>query len=416
MRILYLVHQFFPKHYYGTERLTLNLAQQMQRLGHYPVVMSYEREMDGDGWIPLHKSIFIKKYSYQGIPVISLTSASSLKPHEIFSRDIEEAVEELHLRIDIVHVTHPMWLASVARSCRNQGTPLVLTLTDTWLLCPRALIDRNYRTCKGPLAGGGCTSNCAFDSPGTVLARYREATSFLDLADRIATASHFTADTFAKNGWKRMIRIVPHAIDYRFVRPIDSSPHDVVNFTYIGSISFHKGLHVLVKALRKAPQENLRLMVYGSIREIPAYAKEILEIARGDSRISFLGEFGMESTPRIMKDTSLLVVPSVYPDNYPLVILTALAYRIPVIGSRIGGIPEIIQNGVNGFLFEPGNADELASIISSIAEEPEIIQRLNGNIQSPRRVEEEALDYENLYTDLVRQSPCRSSAGEAQAH
>jgi glycosyltransferase involved in cell wall biosynthesis len=116
----------------------------------------------------------------------------------------------------------------------------------------------------------------------------------------------------------------------------------------------------------------------------------------------------MESIPRIMKDTSLLVVPSVYPDNYPLVTLIALAYRTPVIGSRIGGIPEIIQSGVNGFLFEPGNADELASLINDIAEEPEIIQRLSENIQSPRRLEEEALDYENLYTELVRQTPCRA--------
>ena len=408
MRILYIVHQFFPKHYYGTERFTLSLAQQMQRLGHYPIVMTYEREADGDGWSPLQKSVFVKKYSYQGIPVISLRSTSSSKEYEIFSKDIEGVVEKLQLGIDLVHVTHPMWLASVARDCKRQGTPLLLTLTDTWLLCPRGLIDRNYRTCKGPLAGGGCVSNCAFDSPATMLARYREATSLLDLADSIATSSHFTADTFAKNGCNHSMHIVPHSIDYRFVKSVQRSPHDVLSLTYIGSIGFHKGLHVLVKALKKAPQSNLRLTVYGSLREYPTYASEILDIAGGDNRIRFLEEFGMESISKIMEDTSLLVVPSVYPDNYPLVILAALAYRVPVIGSRIGGIPEMIQNGVNGFLFQPGNTDELVSITTKIAREPEIVQTLSEHIQSPRRLEEEAFDYENIYTELTQQISTRT--------
>jgi glycosyltransferase involved in cell wall biosynthesis len=78
-----------------------------------------------------------------------------------------------------------------------------------------------------------------------------------------------------------------------------------------------------------------------------------------------------------------------------------LAYRVPVIGSRIGGIPEIIDHGVNGLLFQPGNSDELASVIEGVAKEPEIIQRLAENIVTPRRTEEEALDYENIYMKLT---------------
>jgi glycosyltransferase involved in cell wall biosynthesis len=404
MRILYVVHRFFPKSYYGTERFTLNLAKQMQKYGHHPRVLSFDPAPEADA-TRLQKGVYIKKYSYQNVPVISLSKIPFIPSYSrIFDPDIEEAFERLELPADIVHISHPMWLASAARVCDRNGIPIVLTLTDTWLLCPRALIDRNYRLCKGPLADGGCASHCAFDSKSTMLARYRESMSLLEMSGEIVTASEFTASTFKANGLDKPIRIVPHSIDYRFVTRIDRSPVETVNIAFIGSVTFQKGLHVLVKAMRKVPHENVRLRVYGSMSENAAYAKEILQISDGDNRISFPGEFEMEALPRIMKETSLLVVPSVYPDNYPLVILTAMAHSIPVLGSNIGGIPEMVGNGNNGFLFEPGNVDELASLINSIAREPGIINKLAANFRSPKRLEEEALEYENIYSRLINRS------------
>ncbi|MGP8069525.1 MAG: glycosyltransferase, partial [Candidatus Bathyarchaeia archaeon] len=93
-----------------------------------------------------------------------------------------------------------------------------------------------------------------------------------------------------------------------------------------------------------------------------------------------------------------------YYDNFPLVTLMGLAYKIPVIGSDIGGIPEVVQDGKNGFLFKPGRSDVLASVIERIAANPQILQSLRENIVSPRRVEEEALDYENIYTKMTTQA------------
>jgi glycosyltransferase involved in cell wall biosynthesis len=400
LKILYLVHQFFPKYYYGTERFTLNLAEQMQRLGHNPLVMTYDRGQGQEGYVRLHNNVLVRKYSYHTVPVISFKKTHSPKFHEILDREIEEAYKKLKLTYDIVHICHPMFLSSIARSCKKQGTPIALTLTDPWLLCPATLIDRGFRLCNGPIFDRGCASNCHFASHSMLMARYRQALDVLGMADEIATASRFTASIFQRNGWNKPIRIIPHSIDYKFVKPTNSPANDKITFGYVGSVVWHKGLHILVKAIRNVQAENVNLRIYGSTQESLDYTKELLAIARGDPRIKFLEQFDMETLPDIMKNISAMVVPSVYYDNYPLVTLISLSYRVPVIGSNIGGIPEIIQHGINGFLFEPGNVSELSSLITNLARNPNTIETLRENIVTPRRLEEEALDYENIYMKL----------------
>jgi glycosyltransferase involved in cell wall biosynthesis len=400
MRILYLVHQFFPRHYTGTERLTLDLAEHMQRIGHSPLVVTYDRDAGQDGFVRLQDNVLVKRYSYRTIPVISLKQTTLRAIHEIFDERIGRAFDKLRIECDIVHICHPMWLSSIATRLKEGGIPVLLTLTDPWLLCPLALVDRGYRLCSGPERGLRCASNCGFDR--RMSTRYKEAMTLLSAANYVATSSGFTASLFRENGWPKEIPLVRHSINYRYVKPTHRlvDPGNI-RFGFIGSFVWHKGAHVLAKAFRKVSAQNVSLSLYGSPHDEPGYFKELLGITQGDDRIRFLDPFDMDALPEVMSDTSVLVVPSVYYDNYPLVTLIGLAYRVPVIGSRIGGIPEIIDHGVNGLLFQPGNSDELASVIEEVAREPEIIQRLAENIATPRRTEEEALDYENIYRNLT---------------
>jgi glycosyltransferase involved in cell wall biosynthesis len=407
MRILYLVHQFFPKHYTGTERVTLNIARQMQRMSHFPIVLTYETDYGEKGFKRLHDSVYVKRYTYDGVPVISIMDISlksdikavSDGREGIFHLMIEKAFSKLRLEFDVLHVFHPMWLSSVAWSCKNHGIPIVLTLTDPWLLCPReTLIDRSYRLCSGPDKGSKCVSNCGYDP--AVMTRYQESQKLLKMADAVVTASRFTGSLLNRNGYEGAIKIVPHSVDYQFVRKtyFDAS---IVKFGFIGSIVWHKGAHILVKAFRRVKSKTVRLHVYGSTRQPdPHYAKEVIGLAEGDNRIRFLGSFDVRDLPGVMNEISVLVVPSIYYENYPTIMLIALAYRIPVIASNIGGIAEVIRHGINGFLFETGNVDELAAHIEEIATRPEIISQLRSNITPPRRLEEEALDYENIYLKL----------------
>jgi glycosyltransferase involved in cell wall biosynthesis len=400
MRILYLVHQFFPKHYTGTERLTLDLAEHMQRIGHSPLVVTYDRDVGQDGHAWLQDNVLVKKYSYRTIPVISLKQTTPRAIHEIFDERIGRAFDRLRIECDIVHICHPMWLSSMAMRAKEAGVPVLLTLTDPWLLCPRALIDRAYRLCSGPERGLRCVPTCHFDKRMTT--RYKEAMTLLSAASYVATSGRFTASLFKQNEWPKEIPIIRHSINYRYVRPARRSvdPGNI-RFGFIGSFIWHKGAHVLVKAFRKVSTQNVNLALYGSPHDDRAYFKELLRTARGDDRIQFLEPFDMDVLPEVMSDISAIIVPSVYYDNYPLVTLIGLAYGVPVIGSRIGGIPEIVSDGVNGLLFQPGDSDQLASLIEDVAREPEIIQKLAANIVTPRRLEEEGLDYENIYMKLT---------------
>ena len=133
----------------------------------------------------------------------------------------------------------------------------------------------------------------------------------------------------------------------------------------------------------------------------PEYFNTLQELAGNDARIEFPGFFEDEEMSRIMSGLSALVLPSTYYESYNLAMVTALAYRVPPIVSNIGGMPEVIRNGVNGFTFQTGNDNELAKIMENIVTHPEILQDIRKNIELPRRIEEEALDYENVYRQLI---------------
>jgi glycosyltransferase involved in cell wall biosynthesis len=363
--------------------------------------MTYEMEPTGEeGFTAFHKDVLVKRYSYQTVPVISFAKARNRSFNEMSDSSIEEAFNKLDIKCDIVHVCHPMWLSSIAKTCKKSKIPLVLTVTDPWLLCPRGLIDVRFRLCDGPEKGKKCVSNCRFDR--RIIERYQDALSLFNLADEVTTSSKFTASLFRRNGWKRRIRIVTHSIDYSYVKRTQKSDQAKISFGFIGAISWHKGLHILVNAFRKVKSSTVTLNIYGSLRDDPEYANMIVQLAKEDARIQFKDPFDVVDSSKVMSKISVLVVPSVYYENYPLVTLMALACKVPVIGSDIGGIPEAIQDGKNGFLVKPGGSVELASLIERIAANPEILQDLEKNIVSPRRVEEETLDYENLYRRLTK--------------
>ena len=398
MKILYLVHQFFPKYYTGTERFTFELASQMQRMGHCPIVVTY----DSDGVKDFEKltdSMSINRYSYRGIPVIALKHTGPADPFGIFHSSVEEAARKLALKCDIVHVCHPMWVSSLAATYKKYSVPMVMTLTDAWLLCPSLLLDRGLRLCNGPLANGGCTS-CNVGA--NMKSRLKEAKVLYDMADEITTASRFLQTLYRKNGWDRRIGTVPHSINFENIKRIENPKRDEVTFAFIGTIAWHKGVHVLIKAARQVTNRNLKVKIYGSTREQLDYSQALLDLAQGDDRILFLDHFEIEKLPEIMRDVSAIVIPSAYYENYPLVMLIALAYKVPPIVSNIGGMPEVVKNGFNGFVFEMGNHAELASIMQRIVEKPQILDELRANIMAPRRTEQEALDYENIYRKLVK--------------
>ena len=121
------------------------------------------------------------------------------------------------------------------------------------------------------------------------------------------------------------------------------------------------------------PSLACEVSIYGDDPLNPEYATQLRASADGESRIAFHGTFRRSELPRVINELDVLVVPSTWTENTPLVLFAAQAAGRPVIGSDVAGISEVITDGVNGRLFEVGNATALSAVIADIVRDPSLL-------------------------------------------
>ena len=109
-----------------------------------------------------------------------------------------------------------------------------------------------------------------------------------------------------------------------------------------------------MKSFKEIQGEDLSLEVHGDMDAFPVFSSRVKELAEGDGRIRFHGRFDAPALGEVLKGIDVLVVPSVWYENTPFVILEALASSTPVIVSNLGGLAELVEEGKNGFLFDTG--------------------------------------------------------------
>ena len=226
------------------------------------------------------------------------------------------------------------------------------------------------------------------------------------MTDVVISPSEFLIDVFKRNGVNTSKFVyLPHGADYSVMRNLERRSGDrrrtIMNLAFLGTLLPHKGVDVLVKAFTKIPADNLRLKIYGGYFHMHEYYSNLLELAKGDKRIEFCGEYHFESIADVMKDIDMVVVPSLWYENAPLVISMAQMFSIPVIASRLGGMAEMVADGVNGFTFQPGDVEDLADRIRMIAANPDVLRELSSRKLSPPRIESEAFILEKLYSSLI---------------
>ena len=138
--------------------------------------------------------------------------------------------------------------------------------------------------------------------------------------------------------------------------------------------------------------------------------------AKAPHNVEFVGRLGPDELKRILStDPGCVVVPSVWFEQFPMVVLEAMGRALPVIGSRIGGLPEIIEEGLTGSLFEPGNAEDLARQVRRLWEDPQLCRRMGiaGRQKAMREYTEDAY-FHNLMA--VYQAAIQRSRSGVGAH
>jgi glycosyltransferase involved in cell wall biosynthesis len=169
---------------------------------------------------------------------------------------------------------------------------------------------------------------------------------------------------------------------------------------FVGTLVWHKGVHVLLEAVRQLPPESYELEIWGNLATFPDYTASLETIARG-LPVRFCGAFHNGEGVDVYSRFDLLVVPSLWPENSPLVIHEASMARVPVVAARIGGIPELVTDGVNGALYDPSSPEALAEALRSLLLTPGRLAQMAEHAPAVKTIEDDARDWERRYERLV---------------
>lgn len=396
MRLLYVIHQFFPDCHSGTEQYCLATAREARRRGDEVVVLSLH---------PCHEDevppVRLFEQPYDGIRVVRLNHWRLLNPNDVL-RDYEnrhldgwfKAVLD-DVRPDAVHFFHLRQLGSnLIGVAKRNGQRTVVNLMDFWYLCPRFTLLRGDGTlCDGPPDGGaGCVScnhpelsattplagtETATDTPPArlraLLDRLPRQLQNLADADTVIAPSHFLAGLFAKNGFPRgRMTVVPYGLEPGRIVPVATHrPRSPLRIGFCGVLSPWKGAHLVVQAVRNSTMA-LHLRINGRTNEpmFQDYIDRLRTIADGDPRIHFPGAYAAADAAQVFADMDILVVPSLWYENTPFVVLEAFAAGVPVIAADLGGLKEVVRDGENGLLFAAGDANSLRAAIERVARDP----------------------------------------------
>ncbi len=125
------------------------------------------------------------------------------------------------------------------------------------------------------------------------------------------------------------------------------------------------------------------------------------DITGEEKRIEFCGHFKNELIGEVLSKIDVLIVPSVWYENTPLVIYSAFASGTPVIATNLGGMSEVVHDGVNGLLFEKGDSAGLGKLLDMIVNDRSLLDKLAKNIVPPASISEYADAVENVYTEVL---------------
>lgn len=401
MKILLVVHKYPPFSIGGTEVYSRNLADELCRCGHDVVV--YFRADFGQ------RAFAAREEDINGIACrrvsAPLVGWRSLPPVEFYRTFLNPAIERdfaaflAREQPDLVHFQHVMGLsARLIPIARDMGLPVVLTLHDYWFLCSNSqLVRPDAQVCRGKAWGLKC-ARCALVRAGVPLvkplqpvvaplfwARDTLVRRAAWQADCLIAPSRFLIQQYVAAGFPAgRFEYLENGIDFGRIRRYSHRPSagDRLRLTYLGSLAWQKGVHVLVKAFRGIPADRVVLRIYGNPAVFPDYAASLRDIA-DPSNTFFEGTVPNDEVGRVLTETDLVAVPSLWYENSPMVIQEAFAAGVPVVASRIGALAEKVRDGVDGVLCTPGDVEAWHECLLSLAEHPDVVTGLRSELPEP---------------------------------
>lgn len=443
MKIVLATHHFPPNYTAGTEQYVYRVACGLLRQGHAVEVVCIE-SIDSGSVQPrcvsdVYDDVLVHRLYF------NLKQASD--PLEWRFRNPELGQWFLgyleRTQPDVVHVNSGYLLGgTVFEAALHLGTPLALTLHDYWFVCPQITLlrtsgklcteyvpparcawcrlseQRRYKLIDQRIGGhlGDAFVRLSDIQPLSktmnlaqsidVMARRRiYLKNIFEQVDLIIAPSQFVLDKVSEYGLHaRRAVYLPFGLEHVHASnglPL-RMPSKSLRVGYLGQFAPHKGVHILLDAFRKvARHHSSELVLHGRISDATAYERKLQGVANSDSAITFAGPYPNANVGEILNALDVIVVPSIWYENRPTVIVEALATRTPVIASRLGGMAELIHHEKNGLLFEAGNSDSLAIQLQRLIDEPALLPQLRNGIEPVPEITDEIATLAALFEEIV---------------
>jgi len=268
---------------------------------------------------------------------------------------------------DIVHTHNVRGMSnSVFNAIRYLSIPVIHTVHDLYFLCPRGtLYNSNYSLCR---------------EPRVICKMYRKfmhsqvsnkfdmvlfpSEYYMMLHERSSFFSHTTTLS------------IPNGIEIdNENQSLSKIKKNKLSVLYIGNISKRKGVMYAVQAVKELPEGKIEFHIAGYGNDLE-YCKET---ARFCKNIIFHGFVEGNEKRKLFNNIDVSILPSMWYENAPISILESFKYSIPVMASNIGGIPELIKDGFNGFLFTPGDVGSIKSCLLKLIINPEVLLKMKQN-------------------------------------
>jgi glycosyltransferase involved in cell wall biosynthesis len=367
---------------------------------------------------------------------------------------------------DLIHFQHVAYLSgNLVEIAHQMNVPSVLTIHDYWYICFRTrLLRPDCDICSGPSGGehcATCTDDSAFNpmlvSRSPLFIKFISiplvSKLMINLMDKIpqplisqarsvlfkaskqdgntqsTSASLLAENKFRYEFFKRQLQYPKFVLSpsfhlkkryqdegYRETLVLPLGYHQAnkvetptfngkLKIAFIGNIERHKGVAVMLKELLDLQLEKIQINIHGRAKD-PTYFSEVKRFARQYPKgvVKFHGGYRSDQDlPAILSQNHLVVFPSIWEENGPLVVREALLHGLPVIGSNLGGVPEVIKDGVNGYLFDPFKPGDLLEKIKHVLRTPKVLENIAVGARNTKieHMEEHVAKISNIYEQAI---------------
>lgn len=385
----------------GGDRVAWESSKLFENKDHIIIPFSMKNPKN---WYTEYSKYFINEIDYSNIKISFNNLKTAIKM--IYSFEAKENIEKLikATNPDIAHL-HNIYgrlTPSILHSLKKYDVPIVLTLHDYKLICPSYSMVNHGKICEKCKGGKYYRSIITKCHKNSLLASFLYCVEtylhkwmgiYINNIDYFISPSSFIMNKMIEFGMpsKKSIHIPNFIKANSYIPSFKTSDY----FIYFGRVSHEKGIFTLIKSVEHLKSAQLFIAGDGSLRkDLETFVNE-----NKMSNVKFLGHLMGEELAKTIRNASFTVLPSECYENCPMSILESFAFGKPVIGAKIGGIPEIIEDGKDGLLFEPNNSEDLTEKINYLLKNPSKVIEMGKNAR--KKVEQKYND-EIYYQKLMK--------------